>query len=130
STPVAAGGYRPAAVCRRGHMITATADSGSGISTFCPRCGSEVLTACESCGFRIKGRRIGMSGAPYTPPDFCDNCSAPFPWLSREGLVFQLQNLLDGEELDEATRLEIREQLEALAERDISLEEQLSRWER
>ena len=43
-----------------------------------------------------------------------DHCSAPFPWVSRQGRIYELMNLLEEEELDAATELDVREQLEAL----------------
>jgi hypothetical protein len=63
-------------------------------------------------------------------PDFCDNCGAPHPWLSRAGRIYLLQNLLDSERLDPATELEVREQLEALTNPELDEEEQRERWER
>jgi hypothetical protein len=63
-------------------------------------------------------------------PDFCDKCGAPHPWLSREGRIYLLQNLLDDEQLDPATELEIREQLAILSDPDIGEDEQRERWER
>ncbi len=107
-------------------MITTIADRRE-VAAFCPSCGSEVLVACPVCGYRIKGAHERVAGG-YQTPDFCDNCSTPFPWLSRHGRIFQLENMLDREQLDEATRLEIREQLEALAEPEVGVAEQRSRW--
>ena len=53
---------------------------------------------------------------------------SPFPWLTRQGHIYQLQNLLDETDLDPATRLEVREQLEALSKPDVSDDEQRERW--
>jgi hypothetical protein len=41
-----------------------------------------------------------------------------------------LENLLDDEDLDEATRLVVRDQLAALRDPDIGEAEQVERWER
>lgn len=65
-----------------------------------------------------------------TPPDFCDKCGAPHPWLSRGGRIYLLQNLLDDEQMDPATELEVREQLAILIDPDLDDEEQRERWER
>jgi hypothetical protein len=121
-----AGDYCPAAVCERGHTATSKADYREPPSR-CATCGARVLIACPHCKYRIQGAKIGVGGRPYSPPDFCDGCGEPFPWLSRAGRVNLLQNLLDGEELDEASRLEVREELDALARSDGPADEQLRR---
>ena len=66
----------------------------------------------------------------YTVPDFCDFCSAPFPWVSRQGRIYELMNLLDEQELDPATELDVREQLEALANPGLDEAEAKHRWTR
>jgi hypothetical protein len=123
--------YHTAAVCRRGHVESEVVEyAGAGeIPNRCARCGAEVLTACPSCETRIRGAQGGVYGA-YSPPDFCDNCAAPFPWVSRQGRIYELMNLLDEEDLDPATELEVREQLEALTNPDIDEVEAERRWKR
>lgn len=69
-------------------------------------------------------------GEKYRPPDFCEDCGEPFPWLSREGRIYLLQNILDGAELEPAERLRAAEQLEALTDPDLDDEEQARRWAR
>jgi hypothetical protein len=100
----------------------------------CPTCGAEVLTKCPSCGTRIRGyyyvRGVVGFGSEYQPPDFCDQCADPMPWLSRQGRIYQLENLLDEENLDPADELAVREQLHALAAGDLDDDEQKRRWER
>ena len=66
----------------------------------------------------------------FAPPDFCDNCGEPHPWLSRQGRIYLLENMLDAAGLDPAAELEAREQLEALAQPDVNEEDQRRRWER
>jgi hypothetical protein len=73
----------------------------------------------------------GFFGGPaYTPPDFCDACGAPHPWASRQARIYQLENLLDDQDLDPADSLTVHEQLEALRDPDASEDEQRQRWER
>jgi hypothetical protein len=72
---------------------------------------------------------IGL-GAGYEPPDFCDHCAAPFRGVSRQGRIYELMNLLDDEDLDAATELEVREQLEALTQPDLPDDEAARRWAR
>jgi hypothetical protein len=69
-------------------------------------------------------------GDEYKPPDFCDDCGSPLPWVSRQGRIFELMNLLDEEELDSAAQLEVREQLEALTSPDLDDAEITRRWKR
>ena len=69
-------------------------------------------------------------GEEYRPPDFCEDCGEPFPWLSRQGRIYLLQNILDGAELDPAEKLRAAEQLEALSNPDLDQEEQAKRWAR
>jgi hypothetical protein len=121
--------YDSAAVCRRGHVFTAHLERAADVAERCTKCGAEIITTCSTCEARIRGLPANVS-AKYLPPDFCDVCGSPFPWLSRQGLIYQLQNMLDEEELDPATRLEVREQLEALAAPELDDEEQLRRWAR
>jgi hypothetical protein len=63
-------------------------------------------------------------------PDFCHECGAAFPWADRQARIYELQNKLDREQLDEGTRLKVREQLDALADPDLNEEEAVRRWDR
>jgi hypothetical protein len=56
--------------------------------------------------------------AGYTPPNCCDGCGAPHPWASREVLLFELENLLDEEGIDEADRLLVSADLQRLREQE------------
>ena len=122
-------GYRPAAVCRRGHVAASDlTEAPDAATTRCSRCGAEVLTNCAKCGHRIRGEeyRAGYVGW-YTKPEFCDSCGAPHPWLSRQGRIFVLQNMLDELDLDEADRLNVQEELATLSGADLPDEEQQER---
>lgn len=50
--------------------------------------------------------------------------------MNRQGRIYELENLLDDEELDPADELAAREQLHALASEDLDDEEQARRWMR
>jgi len=121
--------YRPAAICKRGHVISGAITPSAEIQSHCHRCGASVLTACENCGHRLRGRAQNVGGN-LKVPEFCDSCGAPHPWLSREGRIYLLENLLDEEGLDPATELEVREQLKALMDSSLSTEDQQRRWEK
>ena len=68
----------------------------------CPTCGANVLTGCPKCRTRIRGYYhvpgVTSFTGDYTPPRFCDSCGAPFPWLDRQGRIFELENMLDDED--------------------------------
>lgn len=66
----------------------------------------------------------------YRPPEFCFSCGAPFPWASRQARIYELQNLLDEEQLDEVDRLTVTEHLNALLDPDLDEGEQVERWGR
>jgi hypothetical protein len=108
-------------------VISAAITPATELQNRCHKCGAPVLTACENCNHRLRGHPSGVGGI-LSVPDFCDNCGAPHPWLSREGRIFMLQNLLDEEQLDPATELEVREQLKALTNPDLDADEQQRRW--
>ncbi len=107
--------------CRRGHFIGVGPDA----PWFCDDCGAASVTACTSCEALLTVR-----GEPPRPPAFCGSCGAPFPWVDRQGRLYQLQNLLDRENLDSAAAIAVREELEALAAPGLSEDEQRERWER
>lgn len=72
-----------------------------------------------------------MDSVPTTArPDFCEDCGAPFPWLSRQGRIYLLENMLDKEDIDGATRLAVQEQLEALVNPDLEEAEEERHWQR
>jgi len=117
-----------AAVCRRGHVATSRAETVE-YGVRCKFCGSEVITACPACGERIPGMWQRVA-AHYSPPDFCERCGEPYPWLSRQGRIYLLQNILDEADVSEAEKLRAREQLDALTDPDLGEEEQAERWAR
>ena len=121
--------YYSAAICRRGHVETMRIElKNQKIKAHCEKCGTLILTSCPSCEKAIQGAPTGAMGS-YPKPDFCTYCGSPFPWVSRQARLYQLQNLLDGQEgLSEADRLTIQEQIQALTKSDIADEEQVKRW--
>ena len=54
---------------------------------------------------------------PMEEPDsFCWHCGEPYSWAAREERVGKLYDLIDHEDLDEATLLTVREQIAVLSE--------------
>ena len=123
--------YKQAAICKRGHVETSNIER-TQVSPRCHQCGAQILTQCPACNFRIRGYHYipNVVHGSYTKPDFCDGCGAAFPWVDRKGRIYELQNRLDDEELDSATELVEREQLEALTNPDLDEAEQVRRWQR
>jgi hypothetical protein len=114
--PGLSAGYQAAAVCRRGHVIEFALTREPGDLGFCSGCGAKILTRCTSCGKRIRGRYFVSLGAQryYEPPPFCDCCGEPHPWVSREERIYQLENILDEEDIEESDRLLVMQSLERL----------------
>jgi hypothetical protein len=77
------GRYTDAAICARGHVLTADAE-GYPVARFCSKCGAVILSKCSACGVEIRGHYIppGVTavGGPLAPPAFCFSCGKPFPW--------------------------------------------------
>lgn len=108
-----------AAVCRRGHVVTSKIDLNDPYpdDTKCVACGADVLIGCLSCGQRIRGDWIVLlSIRSAEKPIFCDGCGAAHPWATRAERIFELENLLDQENLDEADRLFVHDRLRELRE--------------
>ena len=128
---MAIGDYGAAAICKRGHIESQDIEWHSP-SDRCPICGAQVLTACPVCDRRIRGvyKASGIAASVYDRPDFCDKCGGAFPWVGRTARIYELQNRLDEEQLDSATELVVREQLEALTNPDLDDDEQIKRWKR
>jgi hypothetical protein len=111
------GEYYTAAICRRGHLATATLEL-SGTRPKCAACGATILTACQKCSARIIGFSMDtLSSEPLKPADFCSACGAPFPWASRQAVVWHVQNQLDEDQsLSEGDRRALHEKLDSLLE--------------
>jgi hypothetical protein len=122
-----------AAICRRGHVRTSRFEpSTSNSAPHCKQCGARILVACPSCGYPIPGKFKGeVSGGRYAVPGFCEQCGSPFPWVDRQGRLWQLENLLEEDDLSQNDRLIVQEQLTALGEGDeLDEADQERRWTR
>ena len=72
-----------AAVCRNGDVMYSHLDEPLYDEKYCRICGKEIITRCPSCNAPIKGSyeiRDTIPFGRYTPPNYCPNCAAPFPW--------------------------------------------------
>lgn len=91
---------------------------------------------------RIRGElyvprnEIMLVAEPATPQDFapaafCDHCGEPEPWATWADRIYQLENLLDEQDLDTATGLLILEDLERLRDAaELDEGRQLECWRR
>jgi hypothetical protein len=115
--------YEAAAVCRRGHIKTQYLKPTDyhANDEKCTMCGATVLIGCANCGLRIRGDYYapGVVGfAPDPLPSFCDGCGVAHPWATREQRIYELENILDEEDIDEADRVFIHDRLRELREAD------------
>lgn len=97
----------------------------------CAMCGADVLVACPDCERRIRGDHTvpgSLQDAPGGRPSFCDGCGVAFPWATREERIFELENLLDQQEIDEADRVVIRDHLQRLRGATLSEKEERAVW--
>jgi hypothetical protein len=116
--PRPSGHYMAAAVCRRGHVVTACIDRNESYpaNTNCAECGAPVLLGCEHCGQRIRGDFIQiLSVRKQTRSSFCDGCGAAHPWATRSERILELENILDQRDIGEMDRDFIRDRLRVLS---------------
>jgi hypothetical protein len=80
-----------------------------------------VLSACPSCGTRLRGIEWSMTPRPGRKPtyeiyewSFCDGCGSPYPWAGREELISHLINLLRSQGISDYDRLVVTEHLQQL----------------
>ncbi len=83
---------------------------------FCGKCGEATLTACGACGsevdeFDFVGNKFDVTG--FTPPAFCSDCGAAFPWTQRRQRA--AVDLFAEETQDQADRQEFQESVEQIA---------------
>jgi hypothetical protein len=124
-------GYRPGAVCRRGHPVSSDLTYKSA-DRFCSVCGAEVLMSCPNCNEPIQGRyhtpNVTNLAYKYIPKPFCGECGAALPWATRQQRLWELENILDQQDISEAQALLVREHLNSLRNGDLTDDEQSDRW--
>lgn len=115
--PLYFAGTRGAVVCRRGRFLHVDVEPGDHVdpTEMCTRCGAPAVLGCLRCGLRIRSQ---LWGGSYKLPGFCDGCGAAHPWATREQRIYELENILDQEEIDEADRLFLHERLAELRASD------------
>lgn len=121
--------YQASAICVRGHQFSTRLDPKELASTpsKCTTCGKEILVKCPNCNLRIQGHETGNGYYDYAEipnPGFCDGCGNAFPWVTRLERIYELENLLDSDDIDPADKIVIGEQLAKLQKPDVSTEDQ------
>ena len=97
------GRHTTAAICLRGHVVTADIETFAGaVTKFCSKCGAEVVANCKECGAPIHGHFVppgvpGVGGVLRTPAH-CHECGKPYPWTAEKieaakSLADELENL-------------------------------------
>lgn len=76
------GYYKNATICKNGHVLS---DSNANSQKYCDLCGKETISKCQKCSTLIQGEYevtdfIDLSPSTYDHPNYCYNCSNPFPW--------------------------------------------------
>lgn len=74
-----------------------------------------VLRECPTCRVALRGDD-SLIATPWKPADFCWSCGMSLPWVSRRGIVYAIQNMLDEQQLVEGDRRQLEEQLGSLLE--------------
>jgi hypothetical protein len=71
-------------------------------------------------------RRAGAKPVP-----FCDGCGSAHPWATRQERIYELENLLEEEDIDPADELVVREHLERLRDGEaLSEKDQAELWKK
>lgn len=128
--------HKASAICERGHQIDRSLSPRSTmhVPDRCTDCGALILISCEKCTVRIPGTLYGgdimFEMSPNELPFFCDNCGFMYPWATKKQKIYELENRLRLEEIDEADYEAIKVQLEKLLNPDISQEEEKNAWEK
>lgn len=128
-------GYHKAAlICKRGHVLN------SGLSpeklneiqpSKCSSCGARVLSKCPKCSFRLKGTYFSPAVIDFQifePNNFCDNCGSAMPWATRQERIWEIQNLLEEENLSAEESLRLNEYLEQLVNVDLEKSDEVKLW--
>lgn len=128
-----------AAYCRRGHTLIDYAASLTGrIPSHCPTCGASAVDSCPRCSAPIPGD-LRVQFRSYGPPErvlrdrpaFCGQCGSAFPWVDRQGRIYELGNLLDEDpDLEDPERQRALDALRELENPDLDSSDELRLWER
>jgi hypothetical protein len=122
------------AYCTRGHTLTQylkPQQLPNGYTKKCVTCGADILYCCPKCEHRIRGGHFTpqvFTRSSPTRPSFCDRCGSAFPWATRQERIFELENFLESENIDEVDLIAIREQLQKLNEPDLTDSEEKKIW--
>jgi len=109
--------FDQAQICLNGHVITPVLRQFPQLrKKFCKHCGMEGIDSCSNCSESIPGHEIfdftltlsevsDPDVLDYTPPKYCENCGAPFPWTVKN--IELLNNAIIETDLDDANKKEL-----------------------
>lgn len=103
--------YYGASICENGHVVS---KYDANKQKFCTQCGAKVISNCPTCNHSIQGLVVlnyaYIGKRPYTRPDYCPDCGAPYPWTvsAIENIKLLIQ---EEEELSEQLKSSIVESL-------------------
>lgn len=125
--------YQASAICTRGHQFSTRLEPRKPefIPDRCATCGKEILVKCPECHSRIRGNMTGNGYYDFNEipnPGFCDMCGGLFPWASRAERIYELENRLEAEDIDDEDRKVINAELDKLINPDLTEEEQHRIW--
>ena len=91
--------YHGASICKNGHVVS---KYDANVQKFCSICGAEIISSCSYCSTPIRGLlktdMCIVGSRPYNCPDYCFNCSKPYPWtesaLQNAALLIQEEDEL------------------------------------
>jgi hypothetical protein len=103
-----------AIVCKRGHIATRITEIYTipEYGKYCQDCGAALYHRCPACA-----RQLPLVNKGAAAPSFCIGCGLPFPWATREDIVYHVQNQLDLQGLEEGDRRLLEDQLKELLKR-------------
>lgn len=100
-------------VCKRGHIVRRIIEVAGleELGPHCANCGAVVYYRCPECS-----RPLPIIDVGANVPPFCTGCGLPFPWATREQIVYHVQNQLHRADLSDGDRRALQEQLNELLE--------------
>ena len=126
--------YKAAIVCRRGHVLSSANSPKELVAESaqkCTTCGANNIKSCSECNTRIRGHYFAplvISFAEFVPDNFCDFCGKAFPWASQQARIWELENVLDEQCLNENDRQQISFQLEMIASGKLQESDEINAW--
>lgn len=77
--------YNNVTICLNGHIVS---KNKAHSQNHCSKCGNKTYSSCTECNAPIRGpikiEDVCILGEiPYTIPNYCYECGAPYPWTQK-----------------------------------------------